>query len=77
MTNEIISRVLVFKTNIRNETDVQKITPVLQAEKHVAKWNVDLDDVDHILRIESNHPDSTRIIAQVRKAGYHCEELPD
>jgi len=69
--------ILIFKTNIRFKKDLKKIMPFLDAHKLVIKWNVDRQDTDKILRIESTSGDTFEIIKTIKEAGYHCEELPD
>jgi hypothetical protein len=75
--NDISTAVLVFKTNIESEQDVLKIAPFLNNEKAIRRWNADLEDVDHILRIESADHNAERFIALIAAAGFDCKELPD
>ena len=44
--------VLVFKTNLRFKKQINAVTPHINNLQGVARWNVDLDDSDKILRIE-------------------------
>jgi copper chaperone len=69
--------ILVFKTDVRSKKRVNEITPHLQKMKGIIKWNVDLQDVDKVLRIEcaSISPDAIEKILQ--QAGYYCKELTD
>ncbi|MGV3765731.1 MAG: hypothetical protein ACO1NW_06365 [Chitinophagaceae bacterium] len=70
--------ILVFKTDIHNDTEVEAISPILETLPMVSRWNVDLQDVDKILRIESKETACARNIESVlQKAGFYCEELPD
>lgn len=70
-------QILVFKTDVRSRKRVTALAPHLQNMKGIIKWNVDLQDVDKILRIEcaSITPDAIEKILQ--QAGYYCEELTD
>jgi hypothetical protein len=77
MDNSVISDILVFKTSIDSEHDLQKIAPVLNHDHRIQKWNVDLTDVDHILRIESRDHDAAFVIQLINQEGFLCEELPD
>ncbi|MEP7141978.1 MAG: hypothetical protein ABI707_03855 [Ferruginibacter sp.] len=70
-------KILVFKTNIRFKKDLKIVMPFLAAHKRIIKWNVDRQDTDKVLRIESASGDPLEIIKAVNEAGYHCEELPD
>jgi hypothetical protein len=69
--------ILVFKTNIIHEDDVQKITSFMTEEKRVKKWNVDRMDIDNVLRIESQNLNPDEVIQLINNAGYFCEELTD
>lgn len=73
----MVSEILIFKTNIHSENDVGKIARFLNSDLHVKKWNVDRDDVDRVLRIESDDYNPDYIIHMITKAGYLCEELHD
>lgn len=73
----MVSEILIFKTNIHSENDVVRIAHFLNSDLHVKKWNVDRDDVDRVLRIESDDYNPEYIIHMIRKAGFLCEELHD
>ncbi|WP_254560419.1 hypothetical protein [Dyadobacter diqingensis] len=68
--------VLVFKTNLHLR-DMKHIEPVLNAESRIIKWNVDLTDIDNVLRVESHVPHTDHVIAILTTQGFHCEELID
>ncbi|CAN5316023.1 hypothetical protein BH10BAC4_BH10BAC4_18610 [soil metagenome] len=69
--------ILVFKTNILTHGDVEKIAPILSDQFRILKWTVDLNDIDKVLRIESQLLGPREIIEMILQAGYQCEELPD
>lgn len=69
--------ILVFKTNISRKKDLGIIEPVLSSHDPIIKWNVDMHDIDKILRVESTCNDTVEIIKMVNNAGYDCEELED
>ncbi len=75
--NLVFIEILVFKTNIGSEYDLKKVGTVLSKEPRIKAWNVDRDDVDKVLRIESHHLHPLAVIRLMRQAGYYCEELPD
>ena len=43
----------VFKTSVKNKTQIKKLEPVFDSNFQDIKWNFDLEDCDKILRIES------------------------
>lgn len=69
--------VLVFKTNINNPRQVKSIATTLDNCPDILKWNVDLADIDKVLRIEATHAQCGPVIELVTRAGYACEELTD
>ncbi|MCE6990002.1 hypothetical protein [Dyadobacter sp. CY323] len=69
--------ILVFRTNINRKKHVRTISPLLNGCDTIKKWNVDLSDIDNVLRIEATHSDCAPVIELVKQAGYACEELTD
>ena len=43
--------ILVLKTNLETPQEVHKIEPILNAHPSITDWNVDVQDIDNILRI--------------------------
>ncbi len=70
-------KILVFKTNILSRKEVKRLGPVLHKLAGVCRWNVDLMDIDKVLRIETEELQAQEIIDVLTEAGYFCEELPD
>ena len=77
MYDALFSEVLVFKTNILSDEDVEKIGRVLTSESNITRWNIDRDDIDKVLRIECDQLQPEAVIKLLRDAGFECEELPD
>jgi len=69
--------ILVFRTNIRFSKDIRAVGDRLQRLPGLVRWNIDRQDIDKVLRIETTCPDVEAVIALVQEAGYCCEELPD
>ena len=67
--------VLILKTNIRYKKHVKEIAPLLDGRNSISRWNIDLNDVDKVLRIESNDMELTEVVQLIQEAGFHCEEL--
>jgi len=86
---ETFNQILVFKTNIKTEADRQAVQALLDGHAGISKWNVDLQDVDCVLRIVLRQAQDdrrqaqddrysltiTETIALVRGQGYECSEL--
>jgi hypothetical protein len=69
------NNILVFKTNIQELQDIEKIKPVLFRHT-IISWNVDRADVDCVLRVVTPVHTEKEIIEWVTGEGFMCEELP-
>lgn len=67
--------ILIFKTDIKTKKKVRKIKKLLDKNPNISKWNIDLDDIDNVLRIEARIITEDDIIALIKSQGFHCEEL--
>lgn len=67
--------ILVFKTNLANNSHIKKISPSLNLHPHVKEWNVDLHDRDKILRVVAESVTPSEVEELIFNAGYFCEEL--
>ena len=68
--------VLVFKTNLRYKKQVSALSAQMSNVPGIVRWNVDLDDIDKILRIEAWEACCARKVEDAMvQAGYFCEEL--
>ena len=71
-----MKKVLVFKTSVSEERDVNTLRPVLDALTPATDlWNFDLEDCDNILRIETQNLRASAIQDTLHTFGYFCEEL--
>ena len=75
--NDIKMEVLVFKTDIIGKVDSENLGQILNEDHRITNWNIDQDDIDNVLRIESSEMSPADVIDLVRKLGYMCEELPE
>jgi hypothetical protein len=74
--SETISDLLIFKTNIFS-SDVEKLAPILDQDTRIKKWNIDCEDIDHVLRVETDCLAAAEVIKVIHGSGFFCEELPD
>ncbi len=66
----------VFKTNVNNKTQAERVMHLLQSGFSEAKINFDLDDCDKILRVEGIKELNTQhIINDLKRLGFKCEIL--
>jgi hypothetical protein len=70
--------VLVFRTSVTTSQKVGEVKPLLDSLMNTSeKWNFDLEDCDHILRVEAIYLQPCIIIQNLNKAGFACVELED
>jgi len=68
----------IFKTSIQTDAQVELVAPLLnKAVLENGRWNFDLQDCDHVLRIENPAVAMPELISSFTEAGFHCEELTD
>lgn len=67
----------VFKTDAYTKKRVNALATHLGNLEGIIKWNVDLQDVDKVLRIECHSLSAGAIEKSLQRAGYFCEALED
>jgi len=69
-------KVLVFRTSLKTEDDINRIKPILDSFSKIIEWSVDLEDWESVLRIETSNPKIENIISsRLRGIGFDCEDL--
>lgn len=71
------NNILIFGTNIKTEKDKQIISPLLNSNPEIEQWNIDLEDIDSVLRIESKSLDAEQIIKMITEQDFKCVELTE
>ena len=74
---DVRMEVLIFKTDIIGKFGSENLRQILKDDRRIRSWNIDQEDIDHVLRIESNEMSPAEVIDMITKHGYMCEELPD
>jgi copper chaperone CopZ len=64
-----------FKTSLKCEGCVAKITPGLNAISSIKKWNVDLKSPDKTLTVEGDTINESDIVQSLKKDGYTAAKL--
>ena len=67
----------IFGTNLQTEKDKQVISKVLNANHEIERWNIDLEDIDSVLRIESQSLTARQIIKIITEQDFKCSELSE
>lgn len=67
---------LIFKTDIRTKKNVRIVQSILSNVVSASEFNVDLQDIDSVLRIETTKRlKEKEIILLLNKEGFYCETL--
>ena len=70
-----IENILVFATNIKTENDKQTISKILDNHSEIQQWNIDLEDIDCVLRIVSETLSEEDIIGIIKSQDFNCSQL--
>jgi hypothetical protein len=68
-------KVLVFKSNVSTYVDVLQIQHPLDQHPGITRWNIDLDDCDHVIRIVTPNLTAADVQELIHSNGYQCSEL--
>ncbi len=66
---------LKFKTNIKCGACVATVTPHLNKLEGVERWDVDLQNPDRILTVQTNGVSKQEVVKAVTEAGYKAETV--
>lgn len=69
--------ILIFKTDIANRWHVGVLQQLFTQLQGIVKYSVDVEDIDHVLRIESHSVKAPQVQHVLLQAGYYCEEMTD
>lgn len=65
----------IYKTDLCMEHDLGWLDTEFRQISHIQTWNVDFEDEDNILRIESTTGISPQVIEVFRNYNFNCIEL--
>ncbi len=64
-----------FKTNINCSNCLAKVTPSLNHKEGIVSWNVDLDNPDKILTVETESLVAEDIVKTLKRVGFEATEI--
>ena len=71
-------KLVILRTDIKTKKKVKQIKPLLKNNPFISNWSVDIEDIDNVLRIETqNDASENEIITMIHSQGFYCESLPD
>ena len=68
-------KILTFTSNMACNGCVSKVKPFLDELEGITKWEVDIENPQKILTVQSNELSADQIQEAVIKAGYQLEDL--
>jgi len=68
-------KTIQFKTNINCTNCLAKVTPFLDRKEGIQSWNVDIDNPDKILTVETELLDAEDIVKTIKRTGFEAEEI--
>ncbi len=74
-SNRMSDEILIFRTSVRTEKDIERIGVLFVHMSCIHKWNVDFEDWEKVLRIESQGITAENIIDALRTIGIVASEL--
>ena len=70
--------ILIYRTSIRNQFEVAKLSKLFQNASGIRKWTIDLDDIDKVLRMETDdNVKEEEILDLLNSNNLYCEVLSD
>jgi len=70
-----LNHILIFKTDIQTKDQVAEIASVFINHSQIIDWNVDVEDIDCVLRIVSETLSCDEINDLLQQYGHFCCEL--
>lgn len=67
---------LVFKTNIEDKDQESRLIYVLEKIDGIIDWNLDLENWEHVLRIEYSSIQIEKLTQELSDFGIEIERLP-
>ncbi|UII24022.1 heavy-metal-associated domain-containing protein [Fulvivirga ligni] len=64
-----------FKTNINCDGCLSRVTPSLNQTEGIDHWEVDLDNPDKILTVDSAKASEADVMQAVKKVGFEIERV--
>ena len=68
--------IYILKTDLNSIQEVKTIAPIFDLHPSIISWNVDTQDLDNVLRVESNQDlIEMELIALLKQYGVQSETL--
>lgn len=67
---------LVFSTNVDDDLMAARLVYILEKTKGILSWNLDMEDCDHVLRINFRKLGMQSFLTALSVFGIEIEEMP-
>ena len=64
-----------FKTSIKCNGCLEKVTPHLNKTEGIKEWEVDLKNPNKVLTVESNGATQGQVVSTLQKIGFEAEPI--
>jgi copper chaperone CopZ len=68
-------KTLTFKTSINCGGCVARVTPAMESLKGIARWEVDTNNPDKILTVQTDELTEDQIVQKVQESGFKIERI--
>lgn len=68
-------KTLKFKTNINCSNCVAKVTPFLDKKEGIQSWNVDTENPDKVLTVQTEELSGEDIVKVIKRTGFEANEI--
>lgn len=70
------TKLIILRTNIKTRKKLKTIVPVLDNHTSIHQWSIDIEDIDNVLRVQTNEDLQEKDVIQlVREHGFYAEDL--
>jgi hypothetical protein len=73
--NHFHKSIWIYVTDIQTKNQIKITTKILNAEPSILEWSVDTEDIDNVLRVESENIKEKHIQFLLEKQGFTCTPM--
>jgi hypothetical protein len=73
--NHFHKSIWIYVTDIQTKNQIKITTKILNAEPSILEWSVDTEDIDNVLRVESENLKEKHIQFLLEKQGFTCTPM--
>lgn len=66
---------MVFRTNVDTSMKAARLSYILEHTPGIVRWNLDMEDWEHVLRLEFNQIDLPKLSSKLNQFGITFSEM--